>query len=356
MSVPVGRGFRVAVVGGNFGAKVLLPAFRAAGADVIAIAASTRVSADLLAAQHNVAHACSSIEEVLDMRPDAIGLAVPPVECQHMLPRLLDARIPLFVEKPLGISGDIATKLADRAAGLTTAVDFEFGELRTFRALKRIVDEGILGAPRFGQVTWLTRSLAQTRRHWTWKTDARRGGGAISMFGSQVLYLFEVIFGNIERVSATIDASATAAFAPPGEMPADDRLQAFVGFRSGLNFSILVSLVSPSQPFQRWEVEFERGFVTIDNIGAPEMMGFKLVAVDEAGRTLRSEADPVLPDGDSRIAAVTSLATRFLVAMREQVPVEPDLRTGARIQSLVGTLNHAAHTGCCEIVNGPSHL
>lgn len=356
MIVPVGRGIRIAIVGGNFGAKVLLPAFRAAGADVIAIAASTRVGAEQLAARHNVAHACGSVEEVLDMRPDAIGLAVPPVECQHILPRLLDARIPLFVEKPLGISGEITTKLADRAAGLTTAVDFEFGELRTFRALKRIVDEGILGAPRFGQVTWLTRSLAQTRRDWSWKTDARRGGGAISMFGSQVLYLFEAIFGNIEKVTAMADAGATSAYAPPGEVPADDRLQAFVGFRSGLNLSILVSLVSPSQPFQRWEVEFEKGFVTIDNIGAPEMMGFKLVAVDETGKTLRSETDPLLPDGDSRIAAVTSLATRFLVAMRRQVPVNPDLRTGARVQSLVDSLRHAAYTGCCEIVDGTSDL
>ncbi len=335
MSALPGQGLKVAIVGGNFGVNVLLPAFRAAGVEVVAVVASTGAKAKLLAEEHNIPCGCSSIDEILNMQIDAIGLAVPPVECERILPTLLDAQIPVFVEKPLGISGKNAKKLANRAQGITTIVDFEFGELRTFSSLRRILNQGSLGHPRFGQVTWLTRSLAQSQGDWSWKTDARGGGGAISMFASQILYLLEQMFGEIVSVSAISDSSSTYQFTPSGESPADESLNALLEFRSGVTFTLLISLVSPSQPFQRWEVAFEKGFVTIDNIGSSEMMDFKMVASNLDGKVVSTETEAGLLEGDSRTSAVASLARKFFTAVKEQTDVQPDLNTGARIQALV---------------------
>lgn len=342
-----GPRFRVGVAGLGFGAAVHVPGLRGIpGVEVVALAGTRQERAAEAASGLGIPHACGSVEEMLDLDPplDAVSLALPPDESERVLPRVLARRLHVLAEKPVGISAVAASACAAEAAGLTTAVDFEIAETATFRTLHDLVAGGELGAPRRVSVVWRMESSGRRQGRWSWKLDARRGGGVVSLLGSHLLYLAEWAFGPLREVSAALRRDNTAAIAPAGELPAEDRADVELR-RDGFVFSFHLDNAWSGTPGHEWTIEFERGHARVANAGPDAISGFALTVVPDVGPDRLVARETPAAEGDARIPPFRALATRFVEAARRGEPCWPDLTSGARVQLLMEAITASAAGG-----------
>lgn len=328
---------RVGVVGLGFGARVHVPAFRAVGGVEVAVLASrderlARSRAHELGVPQGVA-----VESLFTHDLDVVALAVPPTAVAPLAHEALRRRLGVFTEKPLAATYDEATRLVEAARGVSTAIDFEFAELDTFRALRDAVEQRAWGEVRSVDVRWATSSWALRSRSWSWKTDRDAGGGVLSLLGSHVLHLLEWLFGIIDLETAALDATATAAMAPRDARPAADSALLTAILPSGAPVSVDISNSSLDVAHHRWTVTFDKGTYVAENRGTDWVAGFGLVATSRGGsrrQVVRESLEPGSPT-DSRVAPVTSLATRFIAAFAAGESCSPGFVEGARVQQLI---------------------
>ncbi len=122
-TAPTGRA-RIGFIGaGNYATAILMPAFRAAGADMVAVACSTGVSGVHAARKFGIGRATTDTESVIaDTNIDAVVITTRHDSHAALTCRALRAGKHVFVEKPLALTLDqideIESTLAEvRAAG-----------------------------------------------------------------------------------------------------------------------------------------------------------------------------------------------------------------------------------------------
>jgi predicted dehydrogenase len=334
------RPFRIGIAGVGFGAAVHAPALRAIpGVEIVAIAASTRERAAGVAASLGIGTGCVGIAELLALDLDAVTIALPPLANEEAVAAALGTRVAILAEKPLAVSAERAADFASRARARTAAVDFEFRELASFAACKKLIDGATLGAVRDIRLTWQTRTAAFKHRAWSWKTDAARGGGVTTLLGTHALYMLEYLFGAMTDISGHAEARLTAGFAPPGATAAEDTVEWSFAFASGARGTASITNAGPEQPLHRWEIAFERGTAVVENTGWDYMAGFGFTARDNSGRVIAQAAEPGGSE-DGRLPPFRRLAERFVAAAREGRPCQPDFAAGARVQSLIAMLRN----------------
>jgi predicted dehydrogenase len=332
------RPFRIGIAGAGFGAAVHVPALRAIpGIEIVAIAASTRDRADNVAASLGIKTGCVGIAELLALDLDAVTLALPPLANEEAVAAALGTGVAILAEKPLAVSAERAAGFASRAAGRTAAVDFEFRELVSFAACKQLIDSGTLGAVHDVRLTWQTRSATLKHRVWSWKADAARGGGVVTLLGTHALYILEYLFGIVTRISGRGEARLTAGFTPPGAIAAEDTVDWSFDFASGARGTAAITNAGPEQPLHRWEIAFERGTAVVENTGWDYMAGFSFTARDATGRIVGHATEPQTEE-DGRLPPFRRLAERFVAAARDGRSCQPDFAAGARVQSLIAML------------------
>lgn len=326
----IARPFRVGVAGLGFGAAIHVPGLRLVpGVEVVALAGSSRAHAATQAERLRVPIACGGIDELLRQDLDAVTLALPPNLMEDAASRALDRGLAVLCEKPLADSAAAAARLTHQSIGRTAAVGFQFPELTTFRALKQTLDSGRLGALRRVSIVWSVESRAHRERQWSWKLDAGRGGGVLTVLGSHLLHLIDWLVGPCSLHGTTLDNAASALVAPAGARAAEDSAMLVLIGRDGVRVTVMLSNARPGTSRHRWDVIGERGRAALENLSVDYMAGFVLT-VD--GETVAVEPPA---DGDGRLPAFCSLATRFVEAARRGQPVMPDFATGARVQSLI---------------------
>ena len=338
---------RVGVAGLGFGRAVHGPALAALpGVSVAAVLGRDPARARAAAAELGGARACTGIDDFLGQGLDAVSLALPPAVQETVLEKVVAARIPVLCEKPLTLTAACAGRLAVTAAGLPTAVDFQFRELPAFRSAKDLIESGTIGAVTRAQVIWHVESHAQREKLWSWKTDRAQGGGVLTMLGTHVLYLVEWLLGRVEALRARFDDRATRRFAPPGVQPAEDGCAMTMKLAGGTQVSVSVSNARPGETLHRWAIGGERGAMVLENPTSDYMHGFSLTHDGPAGSVLLSRPDPVIPQ-DGRLAPFAALAERFLAAVRAGDPSasRPSLEDGARVQALAESARRAAALG-----------
>lgn len=319
---------RIALAGGNFGLRILLPALRLAGLEVTTFIGRDAAHAATAARAHAIPHAVTSIE-ALAGDVEAVALALPPEACAAAARAALARSLPVFAEKPLAASRGAAASLAAAAAGVATAVDFEFMELAPFRALARLAAEGTLGALRRVCITWHARSTALDAAAPAWKRDPSAGGGVLGLYGVHVLHALEALFGPIAALAAEV--------APPPEPWAVLRWD-FPGGGSGC---ARLDLAAAGPPFQRWEIAFEHGSALLENGRLGSLMGFELaLAASTAPPVVDAEA---LASGPA--PAIARLARRFAAAVQQAGRSAPDFAAAARTLGLVEAAREASASG-----------
>jgi predicted dehydrogenase len=330
---------RIGIAGPGFGAAIHLPALQSLpGVSVVAIAGARQDKTAEIARVHGVGKACNGFAALFAEDLDAVTLALPPELAEKAAALALDRGLAVLAEKPLARGAEAADALARRAVGSTAVVDFEFAELHCFRMLHALIQRGELGAIERVTVEWTTRSYAHRHRLWSWKTDAARNGGVLTLLGTHVLFLLEWLFGRIAVTGANADNAATQDFAPPGGLAAPDKFTLRGRTGAGAAFAVSLRNSAAGSPRHRWEMVGERGRAVLENLSDDAVAGFRLslASGDTAPREIARETGI---DGDNRLRPFQALAERFVAAVRAGAACQPDFAAGARVQRLVADID-----------------
>lgn len=328
------------MIGLGFGGAVHVPGWqRVSGVEVVGVAGRRRDAAIQAASRLGVPHGVEGIDELLALDIDIVSLALPPSINEAVVHSLLDRDIPFLCEKPIALSAATAEDIGMIAAQrrLPTAVDFEFLELDTFRALQEGLADSVLGTVRDIEIVWLSQSWALGRGEPSWKLRRSQGGGVLAMLGSHLLFMIESMFGCFELISA--EGSNHAAKTVVGHDAALDSINFEGRTESGVRISARISNSVINNRTHRWTIIGDDGTAVIENQTDDPVQGFKLIVNSASGHTVVEE--PQVAKGDGRLHPFIRLAGRYVAAARTGLAFQPSTREGARVEQLMETIEAA---------------
>ncbi len=338
---------RVGVIGGGFGQHVHVPAFRAdARASVDAICVSTLERAQAIAGRLNISRAFGDWRAlVADPRIDAVAISVPPSMQAEIVLEAASRGKHVFAEKPMAENAKDAQRMCDSvaAAGVVGVVDFEFREVNAWKRLKAMLNEGAVGTLRHVYLSWRVETVANRERSSSWKRDASRGGGALSLFGSHALDSVLWAFGRVERVTAR-------TWAPDPGM-ADTRVEAWLETVGGVLVSMSLATDAPFGSGYSLEIYGDDGALALRNRTADYASGFSLTLAQRGKPTKILEVEPHDAGADGRVVATASVVRRFLDGVQTGAPAKPDFNDGLSVQQLMDAIRAAEGSRVCVHLN-----
>ncbi|MEU7846986.1 Gfo/Idh/MocA family oxidoreductase [Micromonospora parva] len=169
-----------------------------AGFDDVELVGVTDVApeaASALAAQHD-GRACADVGELLATGLDAVYVCVPPFAHGPAEEAIIEAGVPMFVEKPVAVDLDTAERIADLVArrGLRTAVGHHWRYLSVLdQARDLLADRPV----RMVSGAWLDKVPPVA-----WWSRRDRSGGPVVEQAAHVLDLIRVLAGEVTEVTA----------------------------------------------------------------------------------------------------------------------------------------------------------
>ena len=172
---PRGERLRLALVGSGWITSAHLDALDRLGRSTLIGVVSPREESARAVAEPRGAPAFTSVERVLDERPDVVYVCVPPSAAVAVLDRIVERGIPFLTEKPLAATdadGPARIAAAVEARGLVAAVGYH---LRALEGLAEV--RGLLAANPAHLLTarWLSGTPAPA---W-WLREAVGGGQVV---------------------------------------------------------------------------------------------------------------------------------------------------------------------------------
>ncbi len=192
-------GTGVGIIGTGWGVRVQVPAFRAAGLNVVALAGSQADKTKLIAAEFGVPWATGDWRRLLE-RPDValVSIVTPPKLHREMAVAALEAGKHVLCEKPMALNVGEAEAMLEAAQAFPAQfalIDHELRFLPVFRLARQLVADGAIGRLRYAELRVIGSSRADVQRPWSWWSDASQGGGAWGAIGShqidQLRYLLD---------------------------------------------------------------------------------------------------------------------------------------------------------------------
>ena len=274
------------VVGTGFGARVHVPALRAAGFDVRALVGRDPERTARRAARLGIDHACTSLADALALDGvDAVTIAAPPIAHAALAIEACDAGRHVICEKPFALDAVEAEAMMAAAtrSGVTALVGHEFRWAPDRATAARAIADGIIGAPRLATLVQYVPLVADPEaRVPEWWFDETRGGGWLGASGSHIVDQVRCWFGELAAVSATLPTVAA---------------------RSGAEDSFVVRVTSESgveivmqQTAASWTTGVAGLTVVAGTDGTLEVDGAGVWCSDRSGRRLlEPPADLALP-------------------------------------------------------------
>lgn len=324
---------RVGIVGLGFGVSHHLPAWNAAGAEVVALCSARPGRGIEAAREQGVAEGYDDWRRMYDRADlDVVIVATRPDRHAEPVIAALERGLHVVCEKPLSADAADAERMvaaADRATGVS-AVDFEFRLSGPRLALKRAVETGAIGEVRSFQ--WNVRypsagRLAGMTRNWLWEPDA---GGLLLALGSHHLDTVRWVAGPFADETA---ATRWATVPRRGGLPtgADDAFTLTAGLAGGGGASVSFT---PTHGF------FESVAAVVGTEGT--------LLLDDRAQTLRlhdaaeetvlydAAGDPSSGAVDDLVPRVTRFAGLFLDAIDgSRSPDLASIRDGAEVQRVL---------------------
>ncbi len=308
---------KIAVLGTGWGARVQLPALRAAGLTELWLwgrdPARTAALAAPLGAKpaRSVAEACEKAELVL--------VTTPVHRHHHDALAVLNAGRHLICEKPFMLDAaqaEAVTAEAARRPGQFAAVDHELRLLPGRRELRRLLAAGEAGEILAVEIVDRRSARMDPATPWSWWCDAALGGGAWGAVGSHWLDTLRWLFGEVEALNGC-DLHATVKSRRDGDaarpVTADDHALAAGRLRGGIPFSLHLNFAAPGAPEDRLTVRARNGVWRLDGDG--RLFAQKPGADSE---TLLVEAGVPFPGGLMNGYTIgTTLLGKALAAMKD---------------------------------------
>ena len=201
---------RVGVVGaGHWARNAHLPALRALpGVEIVACTGATLDEGRTFAAEQGIPAAYATVEELLeDAGPELLAIVAPDDVHAPATTAALQRGVAVFCEKPLANDVATASSLAQLQddLGATATVGFSFRFSPALQAMKRDLDEGVLGEPWFIELYEHNPQFHPLRgRPMNWKGDpAHAAAGALFEYGSHVVDVARWLVGDVTSVSTS---------------------------------------------------------------------------------------------------------------------------------------------------------
>ena len=200
------------VVGTGFGARVHVPALRAAGFDVLALVGRDPDRTARRAERLEVEYSCTALADALAIPGiDAVTIAAPPAAHAPLAIEACDAGRHVICEKPFALDAAEAAAMVTAAdgAGVTALVGHEFRWAPDRAGAARAIADGLIGAPRMATFVQYVPLVADPdAKVPEWWFDAGRGGGWLGASGSHLVDQVRTWLGEIASVSATLPTVA----------------------------------------------------------------------------------------------------------------------------------------------------
>ncbi|CAN5469487.1 Gfo/Idh/MocA family oxidoreductase [soil metagenome] len=181
---------KVAIIGTGWAERVQIPAFLAAGLDVVGVAGRDKSKTARIAEAYGVPVATTDWRELLTLDCELVSVTSPPWLHAEQALAVLAAGKHLLCEKPLALTAAEAERMTQAARArpdLLALVDHELRFVPARVKAKELIDAGLLG-----RVLTVTARVASDMRidpdmPYSWWSDAGRGGGILGAIGSHVL-------------------------------------------------------------------------------------------------------------------------------------------------------------------------
>ncbi|MGH9024995.1 MAG: Gfo/Idh/MocA family protein, partial [Acidimicrobiia bacterium] len=197
-----------AVIGTGFGARVHVPALRAAGFEVLALVGTDPERTSRRAERSGVDRALTSLDDALALPGvDGVCIATPPATHAQLAIAAAEAGRHVICEKPFALdtAQAVAMQRAADAAGVTNLVGYEFRWAPERAVLGRVLAERAIGEPRFVTLVQYVPLVADPdARLPGWWFDAAGGGGWLGASGSHMIDAVRVWLGEFASVSAAL--------------------------------------------------------------------------------------------------------------------------------------------------------
>ncbi len=196
------------VVGTGFGARIHVPALRAAGFRVEAIVGTDRARTERRAGKLGV-RPLTDIDEALSIPGvEAVTVATPPSAHLPVVATVLAAGRHVICEKPFAMDAAEARIMKDQAeaAGVVALVGHEFRFAPERALFARVVHSGAVGTPRLATLVSHVALVADPQAAMpSWWFDPAMGGGWLGASGSHVVDQLRTWLGDLSEVSARLD-------------------------------------------------------------------------------------------------------------------------------------------------------
>lgn len=211
------RTLRAGVVGLGWAGQQHMAAYVASPhTELVAIAGMEDDVAARLAGELNVGQTYRSLDAMLaEAKLDVVSIATPTALHAPMAIQALEAGVHVLSEKPMAESAASAQAMVDAATRNDRVLDVCYNHRRhgTVQALRKAVDDGLLGDVYYARAGWLRRQGIPGLGTWFTRKDSA-GGGPLMDLGvhmlDMALYLLD------EPAAETVSASTYAMFGPRG--------------------------------------------------------------------------------------------------------------------------------------------
>jgi predicted dehydrogenase len=317
----MGRSVRVGVIGTGIGARVVAPAYRAAGCEVV----------DVVSARDPVAVAA------LCRRPlDLVSVHSPPFLHATHVGWALEAGRAVLCDKPFGTSAaEAAAMTADAAAaGALNFVNFEFRRQPARQRLHELVHAGEIGRPEHLHYCAFDTGSRSPLRRYGWLFDRSRGGGWVGAFGSHAIDLARWLLGEVEEVVGRTWVTVHERPDADGDWhrcDAEDAFSCWLRLASGATATIDSSFTAVAAVPPRITVTGSEG--TVENIGD--------VRVTLRRRDGSREQSDFELGPDFHDVAMTRWVRDVVDAVREGEQIVPSFGDGLRCARVMDELRAA---------------
>jgi predicted dehydrogenase len=196
------------VAGTGHGLRVLVPALRATGFDVVGLVGADPVRTRNRAARNLVPHAFTDLDRAItESGAVAVAVATPPHTHASLVHTALARGCHILCEKPFARDAEQARGMlaAARRAGVVHVMGNQF-RMNPERALMaRAIAQGLIGEPRLISITQYTGLVADPASRWpNWWFDSHAGGGWLGASGSHMIDMIRTWLGEFSALSAAM--------------------------------------------------------------------------------------------------------------------------------------------------------
>ncbi len=349
-----------AVIGTGFGARVHVPALRAAGVDVVALVGRDAERTARRAGRVGIDHACTTLREALALPGvDVVTIAAPPAAHAELSLEAMAAGRHVICEKPFALDATEAAAVLDaaRGAGVVHALGHELRWLPERVAILNALRAEAIGSPRMVSVVDFVSLLTNPAiRMPNWYFDADAGGGWLGASGSHAIDMVRLWLGEFEHVTAA--TTVVHHDGAGGRTGADDSFVLQFRLRSGV-IGVIEQTGAAWRSAGHTIVTGTAGTLAIEGGRAWLADGEGRRALDEAASEGASDQSGALERMTSaELPAYTQLCAAFARAIRGEEPQGavpmPTFVDGVATMAVMDAARRSAAEGGAPVALGAS--